>query len=104
MINDESELIVGCTPSCSHLENCLDEVDFNCLRLELVITCLSEQTSTVSLVFHAFFFFVCLFSSVLIFQDNVNVFLKACEKLGLNESQLFHPGDLQDISTRVTLR
>ncbi|XP_031600707.1 LIM domain only protein 7-like isoform X2 [Oreochromis aureus] len=36
--------------------------------------------------------------------DNVNVFLKACEKLGLNESQLFHPGDLQDISTRVTLR
>lgn len=100
MINDESELIVGCTPSCSHLENCLDEVDFNCLRLELVITRLSEQTSTVSLVFHAFFFF----SSVLIFQDNVNVFLKACEKLGLNESQLFHPGDLQDISTRVTLR
>ncbi|KAM3877065.1 LIM domain only protein 7b [Diretmus argenteus] len=36
--------------------------------------------------------------------DNVNVFLKACEKLGLNESQLFHPGDLQDLSTRVTLR
>lgn len=101
MINDESELIVGCTPSCSHLENRLDEVDFNCLRLELVITSLSEQTSTVSLVFHVFFFF---FSSVLIFQDNVNVFLKACEKLGLNESQLFHPGDLQDISTRVTLR
>lgn len=101
MINDESELIVGCTPSCSHLENRLDEVDFNCLRLELVITSLSEQTSTVSLVFHVFFFFS---SSVLIFQDNVNVFLKACEKLGLNESQLFHPGDLQDISTRVTLR
>lgn len=99
MINDESELIVGCTPSCSHLENRLDEVDFNCLRLELVITSLSEQTSTVSLVFHVVFF-----SSVLIFQDNVNVFLKACEKLGLNESQLFHPGDLQDISTRVTLR
>lgn len=102
MINDESELIVGCTPSCSHLENRLDEVDFNCLRLELVITSLSEQTSTVSLVFHVFFVF--FFSSVLIFQDNVNVFLKACEKLGLNESQLFHPGDLQDISTRVTLR
>nr|XP_057945702.1 LIM domain only protein 7-like isoform X2 [Doryrhamphus excisus] len=36
--------------------------------------------------------------------DNVNVFLKACEKLGLNESQLFHPGDLQDLSTRATLR
>ncbi|CAL8350743.1 unnamed protein product [Merluccius merluccius] len=36
--------------------------------------------------------------------DNVNVFLKACAKLGLNESQLFHPGDLQDLSTRVTLR
>ncbi|KAM7424309.1 hypothetical protein PAMA_000580 [Pampus argenteus] len=36
--------------------------------------------------------------------DNVNVFLKACDKLGLNESQLFHPGDLQDLSTRVTLR
>ncbi|CAL8246942.1 unnamed protein product [Lota lota] len=36
--------------------------------------------------------------------DNVNVFLKACSKLGLNESQLFHPGDLQDLSTRVTLR
>ncbi|KAM7405999.1 hypothetical protein PAMP_000405 [Pampus punctatissimus] len=37
-------------------------------------------------------------------EDNVNVFLKACGKLGLNESQLFHPGDLQDLSTRVTLR
>uniref|UniRef100_A0A671MW25 Calponin-homology (CH) domain-containing protein n=1 Tax=Sinocyclocheilus anshuiensis TaxID=1608454 RepID=A0A671MW25_9TELE len=36
--------------------------------------------------------------------DNVNVFLKACEKLGLNEAQLFHPGDLQDVSTRVTLK
>ncbi|XP_043957427.1 LIM domain only protein 7-like isoform X4 [Gambusia affinis] len=36
--------------------------------------------------------------------DNVNVFLKACGKLGLNESQLFHSGDLQDLSTRVTLR
>ncbi|XP_061891373.1 LIM domain only protein 7-like isoform X2 [Entelurus aequoreus] len=36
--------------------------------------------------------------------DNVNAFLKACEKLGLNESQLFHPGDLQDLSTRATLR
>ncbi|KAL1282218.1 hypothetical protein QQF64_001021, partial [Cirrhinus molitorella] len=36
--------------------------------------------------------------------DNVNVFLKACMKLGLNEAQLFHPGDLQDVSTRVTVR
>ncbi|XP_052401783.1 LIM domain only protein 7b isoform X11 [Carassius gibelio] len=36
--------------------------------------------------------------------DNVNVFLKACEKLGLNEAQLFHPGDLQDVSTRVNVR
>ncbi|XP_058235826.1 LIM domain only protein 7b isoform X3 [Hemibagrus wyckioides] len=36
--------------------------------------------------------------------DNVNVFLKACGKLGLNEAQLFHPGDLQDVSTRVTVR
>uniref|UniRef100_A0AAV2LR77 LIM domain only protein 7-like n=1 Tax=Knipowitschia caucasica TaxID=637954 RepID=A0AAV2LR77_KNICA len=36
--------------------------------------------------------------------DNVSVFLKACGKLGLNESQLFHPGDLQDMSSRVTLR
>ncbi|XP_073801442.1 LIM domain only protein 7b isoform X32 [Danio rerio] len=36
--------------------------------------------------------------------DNVNVFLKACKKLGLNEAQLFHPGDLQDVSTRVTVR
>lgn len=37
-------------------------------------------------------------------QDNVNVFLKACGKLGLNVSQLFHPGDLQDLSSRATLR
>lgn len=37
-------------------------------------------------------------------QDNVNVFLKACGKLGLNVSQLFDPGDLQDLSTRATLR
>ncbi|CAJ1049839.1 LIM domain only protein 7b isoform X2 [Xyrichtys novacula] len=36
--------------------------------------------------------------------DNVTVFLKACGKLGLNVSQLFHPGDLQDLSTRATLR
>ncbi|KAI5089900.1 LIM domain only protein 7, partial [Silurus meridionalis] len=36
--------------------------------------------------------------------DNVTVFLKACGKLGLNDAQLFHPGDLQDVSTRVTVR
>ncbi|XP_074522716.1 LIM domain only protein 7b isoform X3 [Halichoeres trimaculatus] len=36
--------------------------------------------------------------------DNVTIFLKACGKLGLNVSQLFHPGDLQDLSTRATLR
>ncbi|KAF5897215.1 LIM domain only protein 7-like isoform X1 [Clarias magur] len=36
--------------------------------------------------------------------DNVNVFLKACGTLGLNDAQLFHPGDLQDVSTRVTVR
>ncbi|XP_041641699.1 LIM domain only protein 7b isoform X2 [Cheilinus undulatus] len=36
--------------------------------------------------------------------DNVSVFLKACGKLGLNVSQLFHPGDLQDLSTRATLK
>ncbi|XP_041662517.1 LIM domain only protein 7 isoform X3 [Cheilinus undulatus] len=36
--------------------------------------------------------------------DNLNVFLKACGKLGLNEAQLFHPGDLQDLSTRVTVK
>uniref|UniRef100_A0A8C4IG95 Calponin-homology (CH) domain-containing protein n=1 Tax=Dicentrarchus labrax TaxID=13489 RepID=A0A8C4IG95_DICLA len=35
--------------------------------------------------------------------DNVSVFLKACGKLGLNVSQLFHPGDLQDLSTRVLI-
>lgn len=38
------------------------------------------------------------------FQDNVSLFLKACGKLGLNVSQLFHPGDLQDLSTRATFR
>uniref|UniRef100_A0A8C6R5E2 LIM domain only 7 n=1 Tax=Nannospalax galili TaxID=1026970 RepID=A0A8C6R5E2_NANGA len=34
--------------------------------------------------------------------DNINVFLKACEQIGLKEAQLFHPGDLQDLSNRVT--
>ncbi|XP_016363811.1 LIM domain only protein 7-like isoform X5 [Sinocyclocheilus rhinocerous] len=36
--------------------------------------------------------------------DNINLFLKACAKLGLKEAQLFHPGDLQDLSTRVTVK
>uniref|UniRef100_A0A3P9JIQ4 LIM domain 7a n=1 Tax=Oryzias latipes TaxID=8090 RepID=A0A3P9JIQ4_ORYLA len=36
--------------------------------------------------------------------DNLNVFLKACGKLGLKEAQLFHPGDLQDLSTRATVK
>uniref|UniRef100_A0A3B4E0K4 LIM domain 7a n=1 Tax=Pygocentrus nattereri TaxID=42514 RepID=A0A3B4E0K4_PYGNA len=36
--------------------------------------------------------------------DNVNIFLKACARLGLKEAQLFHPGDLQDLSTRVTVK
>ncbi|XP_028908650.1 LIM domain only protein 7 isoform X9 [Ornithorhynchus anatinus] len=36
--------------------------------------------------------------------DNINVFLKACGQIGLKEAQLFHPGDLQDLSTRVTVK
>ncbi|XP_044140835.1 LIM domain only protein 7 isoform X10 [Bufo gargarizans] len=36
--------------------------------------------------------------------DNINVFLRAGEKLGLKEAQLFHPGDLQDLSNRVTVK
>ncbi|NXO63585.1 LMO7 protein, partial [Phainopepla nitens] len=36
--------------------------------------------------------------------DNINVFLKACGKIGLKEAQLFHPGDLQDLSNRVTVK
>lgn len=30
--------------------------------------------------------------------------MKACEQIGLKEAQLFHPGDLQDLSNRVTVR
>ncbi|XP_064264616.1 LIM domain only protein 7 isoform X16 [Passer domesticus] len=37
-------------------------------------------------------------------EDNINVFLKACENIGLKEAQLFHPGDLQDLSNRVTVK
>uniref|UniRef100_A0A8C5LR13 LIM domain 7 n=1 Tax=Leptobrachium leishanense TaxID=445787 RepID=A0A8C5LR13_9ANUR len=36
--------------------------------------------------------------------DNINVFLRGCEKLGLKEAQLFHSGDLQDLSSRVTVK
>ncbi|XP_006519242.1 LIM domain only protein 7 isoform X10 [Mus musculus] len=36
--------------------------------------------------------------------DNINVFLRACEQIGLKEAQLFHPGDLQDLSNRVTVK
>ncbi|XP_056610365.1 LIM domain only protein 7 isoform X7 [Triplophysa dalaica] len=36
--------------------------------------------------------------------DNLNIFLKACGVLGLNQAQLFHPGDLQDLSTRGTVK
>uniref|UniRef100_A0A670IJ31 LIM domain 7 n=1 Tax=Podarcis muralis TaxID=64176 RepID=A0A670IJ31_PODMU len=50
------------------------------------------KTTHLSIAFH--------FSS----QDNINVFLKACENLGLKEAQLFHPGDLQDLSNRVTVK
>ncbi|XP_037531085.1 LIM and calponin homology domains-containing protein 1 isoform X2 [Nematolebias whitei] len=32
--------------------------------------------------------------------DNLSVFLRGCEELGLKGSQLFDPGDLQDASTR----
>lgn len=32
------------------------------------------------------------------------MFLKACGNLGLKEAQLFHPGDLQDLSNRVTVK
>nr|XP_020641930.1 LIM and calponin homology domains-containing protein 1 isoform X2 [Pogona vitticeps] len=34
--------------------------------------------------------------------DNIALFLKGCKELGLKESQLFDPSDLQDISSRST--
>ena len=35
-------------------------------------------------------------------QDNINVFLDACKKtFGLNKTQLFDPGDLEDLSQRA---
>ncbi|KAM9513864.1 LIM and calponin homology domains-containing protein 1-like isoform 14-T14 [Salvelinus alpinus] len=36
--------------------------------------------------------------------DNLSVFLRGCEELGLKGSQLFDTGDLQDISTRPNAR
>ncbi|XP_053314377.1 LIM and calponin homology domains-containing protein 1 isoform X2 [Spea bombifrons] len=36
--------------------------------------------------------------------DNITLFLRGCKELGLKESQLFDPGDLQDIANRTTLR
>nr|XP_012327454.1 LIM domain only protein 7 isoform X10 [Aotus nancymaae] len=54
------------------------------------------------------FFFKYLYAWVLLppllLTDNINVFLKACEQIGLKEAQLFHPGDLQDLSNRVTVK
>uniref|UniRef100_A0A8C9PP47 LIM domain 7 n=1 Tax=Spermophilus dauricus TaxID=99837 RepID=A0A8C9PP47_SPEDA len=51
-------------------------------------------------------FGIILFNMIHGFQilDNINVFLKACEQIGLKEAQLFHPGDLQDLSNRVTVK
>lgn len=39
-----------------------------------------------------------------LFQDNIILFLRGCKELGLKESQLFDPGDLQDTSNRVTVK
>lgn len=36
--------------------------------------------------------------------DNITLFLRGCKELGLKESQLFDPSDLQDTSTRVTAK
>ncbi|XP_050803360.1 LIM and calponin homology domains-containing protein 1 isoform X11 [Gopherus flavomarginatus] len=36
--------------------------------------------------------------------DNTILFLRGCKELGLKESQLFDPGDLQDTSNRITVR
>nr|XP_043895997.1 LIM and calponin homology domains-containing protein 1-like isoform X6 [Solea senegalensis] len=36
--------------------------------------------------------------------DNLSVFLRGCEELGLKGSQLFDPGDLQDTPTRPTAK
>ncbi|KAE8629461.1 hypothetical protein XENTR_v10000492 [Xenopus tropicalis] len=36
--------------------------------------------------------------------DNITLFLRGCKELGLKESQLFDPGDLQDTANRTTAR
>uniref|UniRef100_A0A8C0ZJ40 LIM and calponin homology domains 1 n=1 Tax=Cyanistes caeruleus TaxID=156563 RepID=A0A8C0ZJ40_CYACU len=36
--------------------------------------------------------------------DNIILFLRGCKELGLKESQLFDPGDLQDTSNRATIK
>ncbi|XP_070119987.1 LIM and calponin homology domains-containing protein 1 isoform X12 [Equus caballus] len=36
--------------------------------------------------------------------DNIILFLRGCKELGLKESQLFDPSDLQDTSNRVTIK
>ncbi|XP_036764462.1 LIM and calponin homology domains-containing protein 1 isoform X9 [Manis pentadactyla] len=37
-------------------------------------------------------------------MDNIILFLRGCKELGLKESQLFDPSDLQDTSNRVTVK
>lgn len=41
---------------------------------------------------------------LLLWQDNLSVFLRGCEELGLRGAQLFDPGDLQDTSVRANLK
>lgn len=41
---------------------------------------------------------------LLLLQDNLSVFLRGCEELGLRGAQLFDPGDLQDTSIRANLK
>ncbi|XP_063165729.1 LIM and calponin homology domains-containing protein 1 [Candoia aspera] len=36
--------------------------------------------------------------------DNIALFLRGCREVGLKESQLFDPGDLQDTSSRITIK
>ncbi|XP_032883700.1 LIM and calponin homology domains-containing protein 1 isoform X14 [Amblyraja radiata] len=36
--------------------------------------------------------------------DNITLFLRACEELGLKGSQLFDPGDLQDMTNRASVK
>uniref|UniRef100_UPI00358EE60F LIM domain only protein 7 n=1 Tax=Myxine glutinosa TaxID=7769 RepID=UPI00358EE60F len=45
-----------------------------------------------------------LFPTPIAGLDNLNVFLRACGQFGLRPAQLFHPGDLQDLSSRVTIK